>query len=228
MNKRNRRTQRQPQINARPTRLQSKIQQVFPVFYARLPYFWQLMRMDRPIGIFLLLWPTLWCLWIAAEGIPDFKLLFIFVLGTTLMRAAGCCINDYADRNFDGHVKRTQARPIVSGKVKPIEALLMCAGLCTLSFLLVLFTNQLTVLMAFGGLGIALIYPFMKRYTHLAQLVLGAAFSWGGLMAFTAQTGELPVYAWLLYVANFLWTIVYDTQYAMVDREDDLKIGLKS
>ena len=144
------------------------------------------------------------------------------------MRAAGCCINDYADRNFDGKVKRTQGRPLVTGRVKPKEALITCAVLCLGAFLLVLLTNQLTVLMAFGGLAIALAYPFMKRHTHLAQLVLGAAFSWGGLMAFTAQTGTLPVHAWLLYVANFLWTVVYDTEYAMVDRDDDRKIGVKS
>jgi 4-hydroxybenzoate polyprenyltransferase len=200
----------------------------YPVAYRRAPAFWQLMRMDRPIGIYLLLWPTLWCLWIAAQGFPDWDLLLIFILGTICMRAAGCCINDYADRNFDGRVKRTSERPIVTGRVSPKEALATCAVLCIIAFLLVLLTNRLTIMMAFGGLAIALIYPFMKRHTHLAQLVLGAAFSWGGLMAFTAQTGELPVYAWLLYVANFLWTVVYDTEYAMVDRDDDRKIGVKS
>jgi 4-hydroxybenzoate polyprenyltransferase len=204
------------------------LQTRFPVAYRRAPAFWQLARMDRPIGIYLLLWPTLWCLWIAAQGFPDPGLLVIFILGTICMRAAGCCINDYADRNFDGHVKRTRARPLVTGKVSPKEALWTCAALCIAAFLLVLLTNRLTVLMAFGGLAIALVYPFMKRHTHLAQLVLGAAFSWGGLMAFTAQTGSLPVYAWLLYVGNFLWTVVYDTEYAMVDRDDDRKIGVKS
>ena len=200
----------------------------FPDTYARLPAYWQLSRMDRPIGVFLLLWPTLWCLWIAAQGIPDLDLLFIFILGTVCMRAAGCCINDYADRNFDGHVNRTKGRPIVTGRVSPKQALGLCAILCVLAFLLVLMTNRFTIYMSFGGLAIALVYPFMKRYTHLAQLVLGAAFSWGGLMAFTAQTNSLPVYAWLLYFANFMWTVVYDTQYAMVDREDDLKIGVRS
>ena len=208
--------------------LKRNCQNKFPKLSARAPGFWRLMRMDRPIGIFLLLWPTLWCLWIAAQGFPDFHLLVIFLLGTTFMRAAGCCINDYADRHFDGKVKRTKDRPIVSGKVSPKEALLTCASLAVLSFILVLFTNSLTILMAFGGLAITVIYPFMKRHTHLAQLVLGAAFSWGGLMAFTAQTGELPIHAWLLYIATFLWTVVYDTQYAMVDRDDDLKLGLKS
>lgn len=200
----------------------------YPEFYRRFPDFWELARMNRPIGIYLLLWPTLWCLWMAAQGLPHIGLLLIFILGTTCMRAAGCCINDYADRNFDGHVKRTTERPIPSGRVSPKEALLTCAGLCAFSFLLVLLTNRLTIMMAFGGLAVALIYPFAKRYTHMAQVVLGAAFSWGGLMAFTAQTGTLPVYAWLLYIANVLWTVVYDTEYAMVDRDDDLKIGVKS
>lgn len=202
--------------------------QRYPVAWRRAPDFWQLARMHRPIGIYLLLWPTLWCLWIAAQGTPDLKLIAIFVLGTVLMRAAGCCINDYADRSFDAHVKRTHARPLARGRISPREALLTCAVLCGLSFVLVLFTNWLTVLMSAGGLALALVYPFMKRHTHLAQTVLGAAFSWGGMMAFTAQTGTLPAQAWLLYVANVLWTVVYDTEYAMVDRDDDLRLGLKS
>jgi 4-hydroxybenzoate polyprenyltransferase len=200
----------------------------FPHVYAHLPDYWRLARMDRPIGFLLLLWPTLWCLWIASEGIPDIGMLLIFILGTILMRAAGCCINDFADRDFDGHVERTRERPLATGSISGKEALILCSLLCTLAFLLVLLTNRLTVLMSFGGLFLAALYPFMKRFTHLAQLFLGAAFSWGGLMAFTAQTGELPVYAWLLYTANFIWTVVYDTEYAMVDREDDLKIGIKS
>ena len=204
------------------------VRQHFPVFYRRFPDFWRLMRMHRPIGVFLLLWPTLWCLWIAARGLPDLHLLVIFVLGTVLMRAAGCCINDYADRDFDPHVLRTRDRPLATGRVRPAEALKLCAGLSLLAFILVLFTNGLTIAMSLGGLGLALLYPFTKRFTHLAQLFLGAAFSWGGLMAFTAQTGTLPAPAWLLYAANFLWTVVYDTQYAMVDREYDLKIGVKS
>jgi 4-hydroxybenzoate polyprenyltransferase len=200
----------------------------FPVAYRRAPDFWQLTRMHRPIGIFLLLWPTLWCLWIAGEGTPDIKLVLIFVLGTILMRSAGCAINDYADRNFDGAVKRTRERPLATGKILPREALITCGVLCLLAFGLVLFTNTLTIYMSVGGLALALVYPFMKRHTHMAQTVLGAAFSWGGMMAFTAQTGTLPVYALLLYVANVLWTVVYDTEYAMVDRDDDLKLGLKS
>lgn len=204
------------------------IRQRFPVFYRRFPDFWELTRMHRPIGIFLLLWPTLWCLFIAAQGWPDWHLLIIFILGTISMRAAGCAINDYADRHFDGHVARTKERPLLTNRVTPGEALKLCAELCVFAFLLVLMTNRLTVLMSFVGLGLATLYPFMKRHTHLAQLFLGAAFSWGGMMAFTAQTGTLPVYAWLLYVANVLWTVVYDTEYAMVDREYDLQIGVKS
>jgi len=200
----------------------------FPRVYLRAPDFWRLMRMHRPVGIYLLLWPTLWCLWIASAGSPDPELVLIFVLGTICMRAAGCCINDYADRHFDGKVKRTLDRPIVTGRISPAEALYTCAALSVVAFILVLFTNTLTVLMSLAGLVLALCYPFMKRHTHLAQVGLGAAFSWGGLMAFTAQTGTLPVYAWLLYVANVLWTVVYDTEYAMVDRDDDLKLGVKS
>lgn len=194
----------------------------------RWPDFWRLARMDRPIGIFLLLWPTLWCLWIAADGVPETRLLVIFILGTVLMRAAGCCVNDFADRDFDPHVARTRERPLPTGRVRPREALLLCAGLSLLAFVLVLFTNPLTILMSFGALGIALLYPFTKRFTNLPQVFLGAAFSWGGLMAFTAQTGELPAQAWLLYLANFLWTVAYDTEYAMADREYDLRIGVKS
>lgn len=208
--------------------LLARLRRHFPTLVRRAPDFWQLARMHRPIGIYLLLWPTLWCLWIAAQGLPDWDLLVIFVLGTICMRAAGCCINDYADRNFDGKVRRTKDRPLVSGRVQPYEALRACAALCATAFVMVLLTNGLTILLAFGGLALALTYPFMKRHTHLAQVVLGAAFSWGGLMAFTAQTGTLPIHAWLLYTANLLWTVAYDTEYAMVDRADDRKIGVKS
>lgn len=220
-------TSRRPQTSLTNSARQA-IARRYPVLYRRFPAFWRLTRMDRPIGIYLLLWPTLWCLWIAAAGVPEPQLLFIFILGTTCMRAAGCCINDYADRNFDGQVKRTNTRPIVTGQVSPKEALLTCASLCAFAFVLVLFTNTFTILMSFGALGIAILYPFTKRVTNLAQLFLGAAFSWGGLMAFTAQTDTLPAQAWLLYIANFLWTVMYDTEYAMVDREYDLKIGVKS
>jgi 4-hydroxybenzoate polyprenyltransferase len=190
--------------------------------------FIQLMRLDKPIGIYLLLWPTLWALWIAAEGLPSAANLLIFISGVVLMRSAGCVINDYADRKVDGHVKRTQARPLASGKVQPREALILFAGLLAGSFALVLCTNQTTVWLSFGGVLLAACYPFMKRYTYYPQVVLGAAFSWGMPMAFTAQTGELPATLWLLYLANLLWTVAYDTYYAMVDRDDDLKVGVKS
>ena len=190
--------------------------------------FIQLTRLDKPIGIYLLLWPTLWALWIAGEGSPSLANLVIFVLGVNLMRAAGCVINDYADRNFDGHVSRTRARPLASGRITPREALVFFAVLVAISFVLVLFTNATTIWLSFGGLALAACYPFMKRYTYYPQVVLGAAFSWGMPMAFTAETGELPAAAWLLYIANLLWTVAYDTYYAMTDREDDLKIGVKS
>ncbi|MDD0842406.1 4-hydroxybenzoate octaprenyltransferase [Pseudomonas sp. Gutcm_11s] len=191
--------------------------------------FVQLMRLEKPIGIYLLLWPTLWALWVASKGVPSLKLLLIFVLGTLFMRAAGCVINDYADRNIDGHVARTKARPLADGRVSPREALILFAVLVAMSFVLVLFTNLTTILLSFGGLALAACYPFMKRYTYYPQVVLGAAFSWGMPMAFSAVTGELPPpEAWLLYIANLLWTVAYDTYYAMTDREDDLKIGVKS
>lgn len=190
--------------------------------------FVQLTRMEKPIGIYLLLWPTLWALWIAGEGSPSLANVLIFVTGVVLMRAAGCVINDFADRKVDGHVKRTEQRPLVSGKVTSREALALFAVLVALSFVLVLCTNATTVWLSFGGLALAASYPFMKRYTYYPQVVLGAAFSWGMPMAFTAETGNLPAAAWLLYIANLLWTVGYDTYYAMTDRDDDLKIGVKS
>lgn len=190
--------------------------------------FVQLTRIDKPIGIYLLLWPTLWALWIAGKGSPSLANVLIFVIGVFLMRAAGCVINDFADRKVDGHVKRTEQRPLVSGKVSSKEALVLFAILVVVSFLLVLLTNSTTVWLSFGGLALAACYPFMKRYTYYPQVVLGAAFSWGMPMAFTAETGDLPAAAWLLYIANLLWTVGYDTYYAMTDREDDLKIGVKS
>ena len=190
--------------------------------------FIQLLRLDKPIGIYLLLWPTLWAVWIAAEGQPSALNLLVFVGGVILMRSAGCVINDYADRKIDGHVQRTQQRPLANGRISSKEALLLFAVLCALSFGLVLLTNANTVWLSFGGLALAACYPFMKRYTYYPQVVLGAAFSWGIPMAFMATTGNVPVEAWLLYIANLLWTVGYDTYYAMVDREDDLKIGVKS
>jgi len=194
----------------------------------KLTAYAQLTRMDKPIGIYLVMWPTLWALWIAAEGVPDPKLLFIFVAGVFLTRSAGCAINDFADRKVDGHVKRTQHRPIPSGRVSPKEAVLLFTGLMLLAFVLVLFTNWQTILLSFGAVALTAVYPFMKRYTHLPQVVLGAAFAWAVPMAFTAVTGSVPWYAWLLYGATLLWTVAYDTMYAMVDRDDDLKIGVKS
>jgi 4-hydroxybenzoate polyprenyltransferase len=188
----------------------------------------QLIRFDRPIGTLLLLWPTLWALWLAAEGPPPWQLLLIFVLGTFLMRSAGCIVNDLADRNFDGAVQRTSERPLVTGAVAANEALALAAGLSLLAFMLVLFTNALTIMLSFGGVALAACYPFMKRHTHLPQLVLGAAFSWGIPMAFAAVTESLPPILWLVYTANLLWTVAYDTEYAMIDRKDDLKVGLKS
>lgn len=190
--------------------------------------FIQLTRMDKPIGIYLLLWPTLWALWVAAKGVPSLGNLLIFVLGVVLTRAAGCVINDFADRKVDGHVKRTEQRPMASGKISSKEALVFFALLMGVNFLLVLCTNAPTIWLSFGALALAATYPFMKRYTYYPQVVLGAAFSWGIPMAFTAETGSLPAAAWLLYIANLLWTVAYDTYYAMTDREDDLKIGVKS
>ena len=187
-----------------------------------------LMRLDKPIGIYLLLWPTLWALWVAAKGMPSLANLLIFVTGVVLMRSAGCVINDFADRHVDGHVARTRQRPLASGRISSREALLLFCLLVTASYLLVLLTNAATVWLSFGGLALAACYPFMKRYTYYPQVVLGAAFSWGMPMAFTAETGSLPADAWLLYIANLLWTVAYDTYYAMTDRADDLKIGVKS
>lgn len=194
----------------------------------RLSVYLRLTRLNKPIGTFLLLWPTLWALWLAAGGVPDWHLLVIFVLGVFLMRSAGCVINDYADRNFDGHVKRTRERPLVTGEASPREAIGLFVGLCLSAFILVLFTDRFTVLLSFGGVALAFCYPFMKRYTHLPQIVLGAAFAWAIPMAFSAQRGSLGTDVWLLYTAVLLWTVVYDTLYAMVDRDDDLKVGIKS
>ncbi len=188
----------------------------------------RLVRWDKPIGSLLLLWPTLWALWLAADGIPDTDLLIIFTVGTVLMRSAGCVINDLADRNFDGGVARTQSRPLVTGEVTTTEALILFLVLLMLAFGLVLMTNLFTVLLSVPAVVLASCYPLMKRYTHLPQVVLGLAFSWSIPMAFAAQRGELPSAVWLLFTANLLWTVVYDTKYAMVDRSDDLEVGIKS
>ncbi len=187
-----------------------------------------LMRLNKPVGIFLLLWPTAWALWIAGEGYPNPLVVFVFVSGVLLMRSAGCVINDFADREFDPHVARTRDRPIASGKVSPKEALVLFSVLCLMAFGLVLLMNSLTVWLSLAGVFLVATYPFMKRYTHLPQVYLGAAFGWAVPMAFAAQTGAVPKVAWLLYVATVLWATAYDTMYGMVDREDDLKIGVKS
>jgi len=193
-----------------------------------LEQYYLLMRMDRPIGTWLLMWPTLWALWIAAQGIPSLPLLIIFSLGVFIMRSAGCVINDFADREIDRHVSRTKSRPITSGKVLPGEALGLFAVLISIAFILVLFLNIYTIILSVGALILASIYPFMKRYTHYPQVVLGMAFSWSIPMAFAAQLGTVPLTAWVLYAITILWIVAYDTMYAMVDREDDLKIGVKS
>ena len=187
-----------------------------------------LARLHKPIGIFLLLWPTLWTLWIAAEGVPHPGVLTVFVLGVILMRSAGCVINDYADREIDPRVNRTKDRPIASGRVSADEAMLLFMALCFSAFLLVLTMNTFTILLSLGGVMLAAIYPFMKRYTHMPQVVLGMAFGWSVPMAFAAQTNSVPKIAWLIYVVTVLWAVIYDTMYAMADRMDDLKIGVKS
>ena len=194
----------------------------------RLIQYAYLMRLNRPIGIYLLLWPTLWALWIAGEGHPNWLVVLVFGSGVMLMRSAGCVINDYADRAFDPHVERSRDRPIAAGRVKPREALALFAVLCLGAFGLVLLMNELTIWLSLAGVALAASYPFMKRYTHLPQLYLGAAFGWAVPMAFAAQTGSVPKVAWLLFVATVLWATVYDTMYGMVDREDDIKIGVKS
>jgi len=188
----------------------------------------QLIRFDKPIGTLLLLWPTLWALWIAAEGVPNFDLLVIFVLGTFLTRSAGCIVNDLADRHVDGAVARTSGRPLVTGAVSEKEALVLFFALMLLAFLLVLLTNTLTIELSIVAVLLASTYPFMKRYTHLPQLVLGLAFSWGIPMAFAAQCNQLPSALWLLFLGNLWWIVAYDTKYAMVDREDDIPAGVKS
>ena len=190
--------------------------------------YWQLARMDKPIGTLLLLWPTLWSLWLASAGSPPLWPLLAMGLGVVLMRAAGCVINDYADRQVDGHVQRTAQRPLPAGQLTARQALVFFVLLVGLAFLLVLTLNCQTIALSVVGLLLAVIYPFMKRVTHLPQLVLGLAFSWSIPMAWVAVANELTLTTWLLFGANVLWTIAYDTYYAMVDREDDRRIGVKS
>ena len=204
------------------------IPEIPPEVSAKLRLYAELIRFGRPIGTYLLLWPTLWALAIAGEGGPDGWVLFVFVCGVFLMRSAGCAINDYADRDIDLHVARTRERPLTSGMITPREALAVFAVLGILAFALVLTLNRLTILLSFGGMLLAASYPFMKRYHYLPQVHMGAAFGWAVPMAFAAQTGTLPKIAWLLYVATLVWAVAYDTIYSMVDREDDLRIGVKS
>ncbi len=187
-----------------------------------------LMRLDKPIGIFLLLWPALWALLIASEGHPDPKVMIVFVLGVILMRSAGCVINDYADRDIDQHVKRTRDRPITAGRISTLEAKLLFVLLCLAAFRLVLLLNTLTIMLSLVGALLAASYPFMKRVTHLPQVYLGAAFGWSVPMAFAAELNTVPPLAWLLFTATVLWATAYDTMYAMVDRDDDLVLGVKS
>lgn len=194
----------------------------------KLQTYAQLMRIDKPIGTLLLLWPTLWALWIAAQGFPDFSVLLVFTVGVFLMRSAGCVINDFADRKIDGFVERTKQRPLPSGRASGHEAVGLFLILATISFALVLTQNNLTIQLSFVGIVLAFSYPFTKRFTYLPQFVLGLAFSWAIPMAYAAQANELPAVVWVLFTINILWTIAYDTLYAMVDRDDDLKIGVKS
>ena len=188
----------------------------------------RLMRLDRPVGTYLLLWPTLWALWFASDGHPQLSNLLIFTLGVVVMRAAGCVINDYADRQVDGAVERTKNRPLPSGEISAKEALRLFFGLMAIALGLVLLTNQLTITLAFGGAAVAALYPFLKRFTHLPQLGLGIAWAWSTPMAFAAETGGLPIELWVVFTAILFWTMAFDTYYAMVDRDDDLQIGIKS
>lgn len=194
----------------------------------RIEQYLRLMRVDRPVGTMLLLWPTLWALWIAARGRPDPNILVIFIAGVFLMRSAGCVVNDFADRDMDPHVERTRDRPLAAGRVSNSEALLLFALLCGAALALVLTLNYLTVMLSLVGAFWAVIYPFMKRFIHFPQLFLGFAFSWGIPMAFSAQTGAVPGVAWVMLAANMAWVMAYDTMYAMSDRDDDLAIGVKS
>ena len=194
----------------------------------RLDAYEKLVRLDRPIGILLLAWPTLWGLWLAARGMPSPIVLWLFIIGTVLMRSAGCAINDYADRNIDPHVERTRGRPLAAGLIRPWEALALAAGLSAAAFFIVLQFNRLTVMLSFVALALAAIYPFTKRFLTLPQAWLGVAFGFGIPMSFAAITGSVPTIAWVLLAANVFWTIAYDTEYAMVDRDDDVKLGIRT
>lgn len=197
-------------------------------WYFKASLYARLVRLDKPIGILLLLWPTLVALWIAAKGWPDPLVLFVFVSGVILMRSAGCAINDYADRHIDKRVKRTKHRPLTSGQITETETLIVFVSLSALAFALVLLMNELTIWMSLGGITLAASYPFMKRYHYLPQVHLGAAFGWAAPMAYTAQANEITSLTWLIFLATVLWATAYDTMYAMVDYDDDIKIGVKS
>lgn len=199
-----------------------------PQLSEKLTAYAQLMRFDKPIGTLLLLWPTLWALFLAEKNVPPVSVLLVFVLGVVVMRAAGCVVNDYADRHIDGKVKRTSQRPLATGRVSEKEAKILFASLIFCAFILVLFLNHYAIGLSFIAVLLAFIYPFMKRYTHLPQFFLGAAFGWSIPMAYGALIAYLPLECWLLFLANLAWTVAYDTQYAMVDRDDDLRIGVKS
>jgi 4-hydroxybenzoate polyprenyltransferase len=199
-----------------------------PRILATISDYAQLTRLDKPIGIWLLLWPTLWALWIASHGRPDARLFIIFVTGTVLMRSAGCAINDYADRSFDPRVERTRKRPLAAGRITTVEALLLFAALSLTALALVLQLNKMTLLFALAGAALAVTYPFIKRFLSVPQMYLGVTFGWGIPMAFAAQVERVPRVAWLLLIANVLWVTVYDTMYAMVDRNDDVNIGVRS
>ncbi len=195
---------------------------------ARMGAYMRLVRLNKPIGVFLLMWPALWALWLAGEGSPPWWIMLVFVLGVVLMRSAGCAINDFADRKLDGHVQRTRERPLATGEISPAEAVAVFVLLSLVAFALVLTLNWQTVALSVVAVLLTAVYPFMKRYTHFPQLVLGAAFGWAIPMAFTAIQGDVPTSAWWLFLATLIWALIYDTQYAMVDREDDLKVGIKS
>jgi 4-hydroxybenzoate polyprenyltransferase len=199
-----------------------------PQLVSQLRNYGKLMRLDKPIGIWLLLWPTLWALWLAGNGVPDQGLFVVFVLGVVVMRSAGCVLNDYADRKIDPYVERTRTRPIASGAVAPMEALTLFAALGLIAIGLATMLNTPARLLAIIGAGLTIAYPFVKRYLSIPQFVLGAAFGWGVPMAFAAQTGTIPELAWLVFGTAMIWAVIYDTFYAMVDREDDKKIGVKS
>lgn len=204
------------------------VNEIIPGAAAKLRAYADLTRLNKPIGIWLLLWPVLWALWLSSGGEPDPHVFIVFVLGTVLTRSAGCAINDFADRNFDGHVKRTRDRPLVTGAVDPVEAIAICAGLGLIALGLALTLNHLAQLLTLVGGVLVVTYPFFKRFFPLPQFYLGAAFTWSVPMAFAAQTGAVPRLGWVMFIAGLLWTMAYDTMYAMVDREDDKKLGIRS